>query len=180
MIIVEGCDGTGKTTLVNQLAEDLRLNVGQRATRNRDELYKVTRQDTYTALSLAVESRHRPQIWDRLGPISDPIYARVMDRNPAFHSTELQFALGIFKVLKCPIIFCIVPLKTIQENIAGTHQIDGVEDNVPYIAGAYESVAQSIESAHTYDYRVEGAYERLMEDVIKPYLIRRKDREWHS
>lgn len=50
MVIVEGCDGTGKTTLVEALSVDLGLRVGQRATRNRDELYKVTRQDTYTAL----------------------------------------------------------------------------------------------------------------------------------
>jgi hypothetical protein len=179
VILIEGCDGTGKTTLVNCLAQQFQLNVGQRATRNRDELYRVTRQDTYTALSLAVENKHKPQIWDRLGPFSDPIYSRVTGRGCAFNLAELQFALGILKVLRCPIIFCIVPLETIQDNIAGTHQMDKVEENLSYLAGAYESMAQSMDVITIYDYRVEGAYDRLVEDVIKPYLVRRSDREWH-
>lgn len=180
MILVEGCDGSGKTTLVNQLAEDLRLTVGQRGTHNRDKLFEVTRQDTYTALAAAVKHDKPPQIWDRLGPFSDPIYSRVMDRNCAFKIAELQFVRYILKTLKCPLIFCIVPLSVLQENVLKEHQMEGVEDNLPYIAGAYENLSQSYEGAVVYDYRVEGAYQRLLDETINPYLVRRKDFEWHS
>src|SRR5271166_6337392 len=102
MILVEGPDGAGKTTLVDQLCEDLGLSVGPRGTPNRDELYKVTREDAYKALAHAVEGYHRPYIWDRLGPISDPIYSRVMGRECAFKKSELYYALRILKALRCP------------------------------------------------------------------------------
>jgi hypothetical protein len=181
MIVVEGADGTGKTTLVNQLAQDFNLNVGMRGTHDRDKLFEVTRQDTYTALAHAVRGREHPKIWDRLGPFSDPIYSQVMKRRCAFKTTELDFARSIFKALQCPIIFCIVPFEVLQENcLNGGHQMEGVLDNLLYIASAYVSMKDSIDWAIEYDYRDPSAYDRLVEQTIRPFLARRKDREWHS
>lgn len=185
MIVVEGCDGTGKTTLVNQLASHLGLQahlglqVGQRATPDRDKLYEVTRQDTYTALAHAVRGKDSPFIWDRLF-FSEPIYSRVMKRKCQFKLDERKFVQSILHSLRCPVIFCWVPLETVQENLEGTHQMEGVNENVPFIHGAYESIAKSFEGATIYDYRVPGAYEALLEQTIRPFLRRRQDREWHS
>src|SRR4030088_1057900 len=115
MIVVEGCDGTGKTTLVNRLSDELGLRIGMRGTSNRDELYKVTREDTYKALAHAVEGYHPPFIWDRLGPVSDPIYSRVTGRKCAFSHDELLYCFNVLKVLHCPIIICHVPLYVARE-----------------------------------------------------------------
>lgn len=182
MILIEGCDGTGKTTLVNQLSEDLCLSVGQRGTANRDELYKVTREDTYTALSRAVEGYHPPYIWDRLGPISDPIYARVMGRECAFTKAELNYFKRVAEAVKFPIVICDVPLDVAQENQLQAHQMKGVDANFPYIHGMYTAWRDDILTwnlpCHVYNYRVENSYEELL-GQLKHYITLRKDREWH-
>lgn len=181
MILVEGCDGTGKTTLVNQLVTDLGLSVGQRGTANRDELYKVTREDTYRALAHAIEGKRPPYIWDRLGPISDPIYSRVMGRDCAFKRTEIEFFKHLAEAVKFPIIICHVPLFVAEENQLRSHQMDGVDENYPFLHGLYEGVRDYMLTwtppCHVYDYRAPKAYEELLEKV-KHYLISRTDREW--
>jgi tRNA uridine 5-carbamoylmethylation protein Kti12 len=179
VLIIEGCDGTGKTTLCTDLARDLRLRVGKRGVADRDKLYEVTREDTYRALGAAVSGRAPAQIWDRLF-FSEPIYSRAIGRRNEFKLDEMQFIQSMLKALRCPIIFCIVPLETVEENIMKSKQMDGVEDHLPYIHGAYESVARSVEGAHIYDYRVKNAYHDLIQNVIKPYLVKRSDREWRS
>lgn len=182
MILVEGCDGTGKTTLVQSLKQDLGLSVGQRGTANRDELYKVTRPDTYTALANAVGGYHSPYIWDRLGPISDPIYSRVMGRDCAFKRSEIEYFKHIAEAVKFPIIICHVPLEVAEENQLQSHQMEGVDANYPFLHGLYEGVRDHLltwkPSCHVYDYRVKGAYDELLEKM-KTYLINRNDREWH-
>lgn len=179
MIVVEGCDGTGKSTLVDELRKDLNLSVGLRGVTDRDKLFEVTRQDTYTALAHAVSGNKEPIIWDRLF-FSEPIYSRVMKRECQFKLSERSYVQSVLHALRCPVIFCWVPLETVEENLTGTHQMEGVNDNVPFIHGAYESIAKSFEGATVYDYRVEGAYKALLEETIRPYLRRRQDREWHS
>lgn len=179
MIVVEGCDGTGKSTLVNQLVSQLGIQVGQRGTADRDKLYEVTRQDTYNALAHAVRGKDSPLIWDRLF-FSEPIYSRVMKRECEFDLGERKFIQSVLHALRCPVIFCWVPLDTVEENLEGTHQMEGVNENVPFIHGAYESIAKSFEGATIYDYRVEGAYQALLDQTIRPYLRRRQDREWRS
>lgn len=182
MILVEGCDGTGKTTLVNQLVEDLHLSTGVRGTANRDELYKVTRQDTYKALAHSIEGYHEPYIWDRLGPISDPIYSRVMGRECAFKRSEVEFFRHVMQATRAPIIICHVPLEVAEENAEKAHQMDSVNENYPFLHGLYEGVRDHLLTwtppCHVYDYRVANAYEELL-GHMKHYLTNRKDREWH-
>ena len=76
------------------------------------------------------------------------------------------------------------PLEVAEENQFKAHQMNGVADNFPYLHGLYEGVIASQQAAlpnvHTYDYRVEGAYHTLLEDVLRPYIAKRKDREWRS
>lgn len=182
MILVEGCDGTGKTTLVQSLSEELGLSVGQRGTANRDELYKVTRQDTYRALGDAARGFGKPQIWDRLGPISDPIYSRIMGRECAFERSEVEYFRRIAEALRFPIIICHVPLFVGEENQEKTHQMEGVDKNYPFLHGLYEGVRDHLLTwappCIVYDYRVPKAYDEVL-DKVKHYLTNRKDREWH-
>lgn len=182
MIVIEGCDGTGKTTLVNSLVQDLHLNVGPRGTANRDELYKVTREDTYTALARAVGAWGSPEIWDRLGPFSDPIYARVMGRDVAFTLDELKYCESIFKVLRCPVILCSVPLEVAEANQEQSHQMEGVSDNFKYIWEMYNTLRDRMLETYpnffVYDYRMPGAWEEVVARV-RTYIEKRKVREWH-
>lgn len=181
MIILEGCDGTGKTTLARSLSDELHLSLGLRGTPNRDELYKVTTQDSYKALAHAVEGYHPPYIWDRLGPFSDPIYSRVMGRDYAFSGYELQYFKRMMQALRCPVIMCHVPLDVAELNQEKEHQMDGVSDNFPFIHGMYEMLADAsndLSGFFVYDYRVEGAYIQV-KDKIQHYMNLRQEREWH-
>jgi len=181
MIVVEGPDGCGKTTLVNQISVDCRLRVGARNTADRDNIWKTSKQDTYEALAEAVEGNEAPVVWDRLGPFSDPVYSRVLGHPPQFKSEEIQFTSAIFKALRCPIIICIVPLEVAQGNAETTHQMKGVHENFAHIHGKYGGLFLAMRSwpnTHAYNYRIKGAYDELLENVIRPYLRRRKDREW--
>lgn len=182
MIVVEGCDGTGKSTLVRDLMGDLNLKEGQRGTANRDELYKVTREDTYRALAHAVEGYHPPFIWDRLGPISDPIYSRAQERKVAFSLPELEHFKHVVQAIKAPIVLCHIPLEYARENQEKSHQMDAVNENFDFIHNTYEAVRDALQDwgpfVHVYDYRVEGAYFELLEK-LRTYVVRRAVREWH-
>lgn len=181
MIVLEGCDGTGKTTLANRLSDELGLSLGVRGTKNRDDLWKVTKKDTFQALGHAVEGYHPPFIWDRLGPFSDPIYSRIMGRDCAFNVEEMRHCQEVMKVLRCPIVVCHVPLETARENAGMAHQMLGVADNFDQIHGMYERLRDLIVEwghGYVYDYRIPTAYDDV-KGHIETYLARRRMREWH-
>jgi hypothetical protein len=145
-------------------------------------LYKTTRKDTYTALAYAVEGYMPPYIWDRLGPISDPIYSRIQDRDNAFKTSEIQLFRNIVEALRAPIILCEVPLEVAEENQEKAHQMEGVSSNYPYIHGLYQGIRDALldwhTSVHVYDYRDGTAYPQLLANM-KTYIEKRRDREWH-
>lgn len=178
MIVIEGCDGSGKTTLANKLSEDLCLNIGVRGTKNRAELYKVTKPDAYRALERAVAGDEPPLIWDRLGPISDPIYSRVQGRTDAFSPAEKKHFFAVVRALGIPVIVCDVPLYLAQENAKKADQMDGVRQHLPFIHGLYRDFINLSQSwTLRYDYG-EDRYSDLL-SVLEMYTRKRKDREWH-
>ena len=139
MIIVEGGDGTGKTTLVKAICEEFDFRVGTRGTKDRDKLYEVTRQDTHDALGLAVKATEPPVVWDRLF-YSDFVYAPITNRKVAFSADETDFVQGIIEVLACPLIICLPPLAAVEENVAKAKQMPGVDENVKRIWKAYKAM----------------------------------------
>lgn len=182
MFIVEGPDGAGKSTLVEQLADELDLEIGERATTNRDKLYEVTRQDTYTALGLAVTAHEKPKIWDRLF-FSEMVYAPVIDRACEFSFEEQVFAKRVIGALGTPIISCLPPWEAVLHNVEGTHQMQGVSENLKNIYVAYKTIFQNMPWVIYYDYTGEQSdpgfksYQELV-DSCKHYLSHRENRSW--
>lgn len=186
MIIVEGPDGAGKSTLVEQLVDDFGFVVGERATTDRDKLYEVTRQDTYCALGLEVEGNAdtTPRIWDRLF-FSEMIYSPVMGRKCQFSSEEQTFIKRVINAIACPVIMCYPTWEVVKENAEAEHQMEGVNENLRAIYEAYRTVCQGMSWVIWYDYTgktkhgVGGYkdYEYLKED-IHHYLEHRYKRSW--
>lgn len=182
MIIVEGPDGAGKTTLIKELCDHYGFEVGKRGTDNRDLLYTVTVPDTFRALRGALEgwgpgSRALPTIWDRLY-FSDLVYAPIQDRNVAFNHEERRVIESTIRDLGIPVIKCYPPWETVLENEAGTHQMEGVHENLERIYRSYEFM---IRVPHfTYDYTVDDGPTcgRHLFPYIDEYLRRRKQRKW--
>lgn len=142
MIIVEGPDGAGKTTLVERLCEQFGLDVGERATSDRDKLYEVTRQDTYTALSDELSGREPAYVWDRLY-FSELVYYSVVGRKCEFSTEEQQFIERQLALFRCPVIWCMPKLDVVLNNVAAEkHQMKGVRENIEKIWAEYRAISQ--------------------------------------
>lgn len=184
MIIVEGPDGGGKTTLVNKLASELGIQIGKRATADRDKLYTVTRQDTYKALASAVKGHKAVRIWDRLF-YSEMIYHQFMDRPCEFSGAEQILVGRVIRAIGCPVILCLPPPETVLENVEDGHQMGGVKDHAIEIYQAYRTMFNENSSPYLlwYDYteKQKAPGFRTYKDLVDHcgrYMAIRKERMW--
>lgn len=185
MIIVEGPDGAGKTTLVERLCQMYGMIVGKRGTTNRDLLWTVTVPDTMRALGMAVDGTTAPKIWDRLY-YSDFVYAPLgtTPRPVAFNASQQVHVDKIIEALRCPIIVCLPPKPIVMENTSNErHQMPGVKERIEQIYDEYHRMTYRPGDARkafpdhrrVYDYSDEGNDEHIL-DEIEDYLDERQER----
>lgn len=183
MVILEGCDGAGKTTLASQIQARYGLDVGSRSTTNRDDLYKVTRIDTWTAVAAELSGRQEQAlVWDRL-MISDLVYAPLLGRQVAFHHFEQDQFFGLLEVIQAPVIWCHPPLSSVLEAEAqgGRHEMPGVRENLERIYEGYAKLFQQLEvdwdglNVVHYDW-TDGSSAEEVFHAIDVYLAYRKSR----
>jgi hypothetical protein len=169
---------------VDSLQEEFGFTIGERATKNRDLLYTVTRQDTYTALGKAITGHEQPRIYDRLF-FSEMVYAPIaQQRKCEFTEAEQHWVRRVLRAIGCPIIVCYADPEVMQKNALADHQMEGVKEKHSEICKAYKEMFNGHTWVMFYDYT--GAYDHLsgyknyMEIVngIHHYLETRKEREW--
>lgn len=186
MIVIEGPDGAGKSTLVKTLQEEFGFAVGERATKNRDLLYQVTRQDTYTALSTEIRGdQMNPLIWDRLF-WSELVYADIVGRDIEFTTLEQTVIKRLLSVLSLTIV-CRPSLDTVLGNVLNEerHEMEGVKERIETIYDRYTTVFVSFPGIMLwYDYTDEQSspgYYTYNEIVghIRRFLAQRKERLWN-
>lgn len=178
MIVIEGPDGAGKSTLVKWITETYDLQEGERSEKNRDYIYRTTREDTWKAMHTELQASSPPLVWDRLGPWSDPIYAPLMGREVAFTRDELLFADNFIRQLQCSFIICLPPLEVVKANVEASHQIKAANDHIEVIYNKYRrlGLGRALPIAW-FDYTTAGGDRHSIQVRINSYLQARKERE---
>ena len=140
MIIVEGPDGAGKTTLIRQLQERYELEVAPR----------VVSKDTEAMTDLQVWVEDNVQrgfqdlIFDRHRLISEPIYGPILRNKQSPGFTDFPWVshmLWRFYKSNPVIIYCLPPLETVKANIANDPDNVVVADKIEAIYAAYAARA---------------------------------------
>lgn len=147
MIVVEGVDGSGKSTLINSLSYELKLKVHPRASSSVGGPVK----DIFGWAARDLDQWHQqstPHIYDRHPLISEPIYGPVVrgHLDHRFSTPEGRRIQQMFKELSL-VILCKPPIQEVMSNISDPlhDQMDGVADHA---AALYHLYAFWVPTAH--------------------------------
>lgn len=160
MIIIEGPDGGGKTTLLKRLEVGLAeygIHQGVHAgTPNRDRMWETTVERTYDAIGRDLNPNYPPLVWDRLF-YSELVYAPIMGRRNAF-GLRSNYVHRLIAYTQSPVIFCMPPIKEVMENVAKTKQHSWVAGNEEKIWNRYHNIISRYSNKNTYlwDYTVDS------------------------
>ena len=136
MLIVEGPDGAGKTTLVRQLAEELKLPVAPRVV-DKDT---TTKYDMKDWVDNNLEEGFQPVIFDRHRLISEPIYGPILRNSQQPVMTDIKWLgprLRRFYDLEPIIIYCLPPFTEVFMNVTHDDDNEAVRFQIEKIYAAY-------------------------------------------
>lgn len=136
MILLEGPDGGGKTTLLNQLVEQWQLPVMPRFADThgpKHDLYRLVYEDQIG------RGNQKCSIYDRHPLVSEYIYGSVLGRG-----IRTEFLGSSAKMMRqqlasdCLVILCLPPFETVHQNVANSEQMEGVFEDIDRIYEQYE------------------------------------------
>lgn len=173
MIIIEGPDGAGKTTLVEHLAQKYDLPIAERVV-DKDTHPINTDLKHWTEVNLKAGLQWK--IFDRHRLISEPIYSACMNRktHEGFDDIGWLTARMIdFTRIHPFIVYCLPPYSTIESNLEDDQNntaVWGYAENIYnlYLAAAAGDVARG--QAVLFNYHLDGKYERV--DMLFEQWIR--------
>lgn len=140
MIIFEGPDGAGKTTLIEAFQEAYNIPIAPRVVTKGAEAMIDLKQWVDNELRKGFQYK----IFDRYRLISEPIYGPILRNKsePGFNDIQwLTSRMHAFYDLDPVIIYCLPPLETVRANIMGDPDNVVVESRIDAIYSAYVNKA---------------------------------------
>lgn len=164
MVIVEGPDGAGKTTLISRLQQDFLMPVAPRVvTKEANALVNLVdwvEENLAGGLQQVIYDRHRL--------ISEPIYGPVLRQTmePGFDDMEWLYAKQReIRELEPFVIFCLPPPDQVYQNVMDDEDNKVVQDHIKTIYWLYFHLASTWERCSSvWDY-TQGDYEWLTGEI---------------
>lgn len=154
-MIVEGPDGSGKSTLIRNLRATSKNYFWIASSSGRPRTVPEIEQALHwlgQALYLKI-----PIVCDRFPLISESIYGPILRHSsllshipPADHERYEELLKHVDRI-----IYCRPTILTMRNNLKSEPQLAGVEKNLEHIVGAYDSLMRSLEESSfvfRYDY----------------------------
>lgn len=137
MVIVEGMDNAGKTTLVQRLSADLKLLVlnNRRRPQNKEEILD------YVKLIRPLAA-HFPVILDRYAPISEPIYGPICRSTRLLNPSDIEQLIATTVSMNTLVVYCRPTVETILLFKDDIPQMDGVIQHGPALIEAYDTAME--------------------------------------
>ena len=154
MIIVCGCDNSGKSTLALQLAEDLKI-FHARSFRKPKSLQDIL--DHHRWLSECPAQ----VVTDRHLAISELIYGPIIRQNSFSNLTE---AKRVTSLQTTYLVYCRPPFHTMVSTLGQRKQMDGVLDRFHALSKAYDELMEILQPDFTYDFSNPHHYQELIDD----------------
>ena len=154
MIIVEGCDNSGKSTLIQEMAETLKLAIARSYGRPRS-LNDILNYQYWLAQC------PQPLIIDRHPAISDLVYGPIIRHHtPAI----LQDAQELASLNTTYLVYCRPPYATMTSSLTTRPQMDGVLTQFSALSKAYDELMDTLQPHFTYDFTQPHHFEELVND----------------
>ncbi len=166
MVIIEGCDNSGKSTLLAKLADGLKLMIVDNRKRP-----SGTSDISFFNTKMVELSKHFPLILDRHPVISEPVYGPICRGTSWPEPYYQERILGELRAIGVLIVYCRPKDSTIL-NFGEREQMEGVIKNGVKLIQAYDRqikfVNQFLEVIH-YDYETHDylSLQKLVETHIK-------------
>ena len=168
MIVVEGMDNSGKSTLAKHLAEKFRLKYLHSPSEYRND------PNLMVDWALKQLSDQKLAVYDRFSPISDRVYGPVLRGGTPYNDTAA--GKSVVKLLrKVPhlIIYCRPERERIL-NFGSRGQMDGVIPQAVKLLEAYDNLMKKMQlegyNIITYNYASPGDYKYVISQV-KSHII---------
>lgn len=138
-IIVEGPDGSGKTTLIDKLSSALRMPLHKRAS---DSIKgpELSTLDVWVNTDVNLMHRAAPSIYDRHPLVSEPIYGPVCrGKVPGMFNQDWWVKTMTTRTAHYALlVMCLPPLDVCQEGMSSGPQMAGVEANYVNLYHSYQ------------------------------------------
>lgn len=158
LIIVEGLDNSGKSTLIESLSKDLRLPAA------RSNMIGPTTEQIEAYDNWLRAAPAQAAVTDRHPAISDLVYGPIIRGGT---ESSLDLALAYRNRPQTVLIYCCPPFHRIQDTFSEREQMKGTHESLPLLYNAYELVMNQLNPLH-YDWTASSAhrqYKALIQQI---------------